>query len=73
MSDVIIEKIKYFESRRGIGFKATTNQGIIWNDGAGGCTYTDSDWKGKDYSESELEHILDEYEGNVLEKNNETI
>ena len=62
MSDVIVEDIRYFETRRGLGYEVKTNQGTIWNDGQGGETYVD-DWKGEDYSECELENILDEYEG----------
>ena len=62
MSNVIVKNIRYFETRRGLGYEVKTNQGTIWNDGQGGETYVD-DWKGKDYSEDELENILDEYEG----------
>jgi len=84
MSDVIVKGIRYFETRRGLGYEVKTNQGTIWNDGQGGGTYVE-DWKGKDYDECELENILDEYEGvdkatlvytgkvaQILRKENET-
>ena len=85
MSDVIVKGIRYFETRRGLGYEVKTNQGTIWNDGDGGPTFVVDDWKGKNYNEDELESILDEYEGvdkatlvytgkvdQILRKENET-
>lgn len=39
-----VTKVRYFETRRGIGYQCSTNiNGIyIWNDGDGGGTYIDS-------------------------------
>lgn len=41
MKTIKISKIKYFETRRGVGYIVTTNVGNIYNDGNGGETYVD--------------------------------
>ena len=58
-----ISKIKYFKTRRGIGYIVTTNVGHIYNDGNGGETYVDGNWKGENLNEFQLEEIINEYEG----------
>jgi hypothetical protein len=58
-----ISKIKYFETRRGVGYIVTTNVGHIYNDGNGGETYVDGNWKGENLTEWELEDLINEYEG----------
>ena len=63
MKTIKISKIKYFETRRGIGYIVTTNVGNIYNDGNGGGTYVDGNWKGEDLNEFELEDIINKYEG----------
>ena len=41
-----VTKIRYFETRRGVGYECQTNvKGItIWNDGNGGITFLDGAW-----------------------------
>jgi|TARA_R100000482_G_scaffold35162_1_gene11628 hypothetical protein len=40
--NVEVTGIRYFETRRGIGYQCKTNLGFeIWNDGDGGATYID--------------------------------
>ena len=63
MNTIKISKIKYFETRRGIGYIVTTNVGNIYNDGNGGGTYVDGNWKGEELNEFELEDIINKYEG----------
>lgn len=58
-----INKIKYFETRRGVGYIVNTNVGNIYNDGNGGETYVDGNWKGENLTEWELENLINEYEG----------
>lgn len=60
--------IRYFDTRRGIGYQCQTNKlGVeIWNDGDGGATYVPVNSHSLDYatlSESTLESLIDEYEG----------
>ena len=69
-----VTKVRYFNTRRGIGYEATTNYGSIWNDGMGGCTYFEP-LRNKDgsipvelrkyrtISEWNLEELIDRYEG----------
>ncbi len=63
MNTIKISKIKYFETRRGVGYIVTTNVGNIYNDGNGGETYVDGKWKGENLNEFELEDIINKYEG----------
>ena len=76
--------VRYFETRRGLGYECQTNvKGLcIWNDGNGGSTYFSGDGTniiGKDigrleriYSECDLEKMIDEYEG-IKKKDREKI
>ena len=57
-----ISKIKYFDTRRGVGYIVNTNVGNIYNDGNGGETYVDGNWKGENLTEWELEDLINEYE-----------
>ena len=61
--------IRYFETRRGVGYQAKTNDdGVeIWNDGMGGCTFLEGDnahkykhldWDGED----KMDELIDEFE-----------
>jgi hypothetical protein len=63
-----VTSVRYFETRRGLGYQCKTNiKDIeIWNDGNGGGTYIDGDLKKliKEYSEWDLEDLIDEYENN---------
>tara|TARA_R110002126_G_scaffold15160_2_gene62351 strand:+ start:4318 stop:4581 length:264 start_codon:yes stop_codon:yes gene_type:complete len=74
--------VRYFNTRRGVGYEATTNKTnvIIWNDGNGGGTYIDhyypytKDLIGIMSDETYLENLIDEYEGlNELEINKRII
>lgn len=43
-----VTAIRYWETRRGVGYEAKTNfGGTIWNDGDGGGTYLMPTWKKK--------------------------
>lgn len=57
-----VTSIRYFETRRGLGYQCTTNvNGVeIWNDGNGGATYTTG--RGYNLNESELEQLIDNFE-----------
>ena len=64
-----VTKVRYFKTRRGLGYEATTKEGSIWNDGSGGCTYFEPDYskgyKGSDFrhlTEDDLEGFIDIYE-----------
>lgn len=70
MKNLKVTSIKYFETRRGLGYQCKTNkQGVeIWNDGQGGGTYLtgrkiDSLNNYNHLTEFELEDLINEYEG----------
>jgi hypothetical protein len=63
-----VKSIRYFETRRGLGYEAKTQFGTIWNDGNGGCTYFEHDGseEGKalrNTPEDELEQAINIFEG----------
>ena len=63
-----VKSIRYFETRRGVGYEAKTNKGTIWNDGNGGSTYFKADTPkyqkdSNHLSEWDLELLIDKYEG----------
>ena len=69
-----VTKVRYFKTRRGIGYEATTNYGTIWNDSMGGDTYYEPNYnqdgsvpeiykKYRGLHEDELEKMIDIYEG----------
>ncbi len=67
MEKLKVTSIRYFETRRGLGYECRTNtKGIsIWNDGQGGGTYLDNNNMNDDYhhlTEFQLEEVIDEYE-----------
>jgi hypothetical protein len=71
LKDLALEvtSVRYFQTRRGTGYEASTNVSAItiWNDGDGGATYIDWDCptqykKYQHLTESELESLIDEYE-----------
>ena len=67
MKRLEITSIRYFETRRGLGYECRTNvKGLsIWNDGDGGPTYLNHDNMNDDYhhlTEYQLESLIDEYE-----------
>jgi len=64
-----ITHVRYFETRRGLGYECNTNiDGIkVWNDGMGGDTYIEPCKKARemnlhDISEFDLEKLIDKYE-----------
>jgi hypothetical protein len=59
-----VTSVRYFETRRGLGYECKTNiKGLsIWNDGNGGGTYFSSNDNSIVYSEQQLESLIDEYE-----------
>jgi len=67
-----VKGVRYFETRRGLGYECKTNfKGVsIWNDGHGGQTYLnfdlrDESFNPKDYeelSEGSLEELINDYE-----------
>ena len=67
--------IRYFDTRRGLGYQAKTNvDGVeIWNDGDGGCTFLDGenahkykhlDWDGED----KMDELIDQFEKDQANK-----
>ena len=75
MKELKVTNIRYFETRRGLGYECKTNiKGLfIWNDGDGGMTYLECDFKHMNrkqvykyeeiHSEEDLEKLIDKYEG----------
>jgi hypothetical protein len=65
--------VRYFETRRGMGYECKTNKlnVFIWNDGNGGGTYIAPYYPyTKDYdemTEDEMENLIDQYEGVIKE------
>lgn len=74
LKDLKVVGVRYYETRRGIGYEARTNvRGIsIWNDGLGGGTFVDGNEHthyhndvhlyNEKYNEQELEQLIDEFE-----------
>jgi len=70
-TELTVTKVRYFNTRRGLGYECQTNKKNIqiWNDGDGGETYI----HGKetrlyhDMKEMDLERLIDEFE-NTNEK-----
>jgi hypothetical protein len=64
-----VKSIRYFKTRRGLGYEAKTEKGSIWNDGNGGGTYFEADYpkykkiQFSHLTESDLEKMIDIYEG----------
>ena len=68
MAKLKVNKIRYWETRRGIGFQAGTKYGDICNDGMGGATFflptQEEGRKFQRYSEWRLNKAVEEYEQN---------
>lgn len=75
LKDLKVTGIRYFETRRGLGYECRTNvRGIsIWNDGNGGMTFVDGNehthyhndvhlYNDK-YTDQELEELINDFEG----------
>ena len=71
INNMTVKSVKYFETSRGLGYEAKTNEGSIWNDGNGGATYfepkypkyTNKDFGDFIYDERILESLINTYEG----------
>jgi hypothetical protein len=67
-----VTKVRYFKTNKGVGYQCKTNiKDIeICNDGTGGATYVEGAFQNikllKEYTESELEDLIDEYESLCL-------
>lgn len=69
-----VTSVRYFETRRGLGYECRTNlKGLsIWNDGNGGGTYLSGNEHpisggvigsySKEYDADKLESLIDKYE-----------
>jgi len=70
INNLTVTSIRYFNTRRGIGYQAKTNGGTIWNDGNGGATYfrpdtpkyTNKNFGDFIFDEKKLESLIDIYE-----------
>lgn len=77
METLKVTGVKYFNTRRGIAYRCTTNIGglTIENDGNGGGTYLfnygriDNMDYVRMYNENQLEELINEYEESQLDKN----
>lgn len=80
LKNLEVTNVRYYETRRGIGYEAKTNvKGIsIWNDGQGGGTYLDYNKDAIDFKllneyknmysqcgEQYLEKLIDTYESHA--------
>lgn len=63
MKNLEVVKVRYFETRRGLGYECKTNhKGVtIWNDGNGGGTFIDGRYP-SGLGEVELEALINKYE-----------
>jgi len=63
-----VTNIRYFQTRRGVGYECQTNvKGItIWNDGNGGATFLDGAWADKkqfqELRDMDLENLINIFE-----------
>jgi hypothetical protein len=63
-----ITEIRYFETRRGVGYECQTNEdGVtIWNDGMGGITFIQGTWskikRHQHLRDIHLEEMMNEFE-----------
>ena len=75
LKDLKVTGVRYFETRRGLGYECRTNvRGVsIWNDGNGGQTFVDGNehtyyhndvhlYNDK-YTDQDLEELINEFEG----------
>ena len=75
IKNITVKSVRYYETSRGVGYEAKTNEGSIWNDGNGGATYFQADYPkyhNQDFShltEWDLESIIDKYEEKERKQN----
>ena len=71
-NDLKVTGVRYYDTRRGIGYECTTNvDGVrIWNDGMGGITFIEGTWSLiKSYqhlNDNDLEKLIDAYENSLV-------
>jgi hypothetical protein len=71
-NDLKVTGVRYYDTRRGIGYECTTNiDGVrIWNDGMGGITFIEGTWSLiKSYqhlNDNDLENLIDAYENSLV-------
>ena len=71
-NDLKVTGVRYYDTRRGIGYECTTNvDGVrIWNDGMGGITFIEATWSLiKSYqhlNDNDLEKLIDAYENSLV-------
>ena len=66
IKNITVKSVRYYETSRGVGYEAKTNEGSIWNDGNGGATYfrpkypeyTNKDFGDFIYDELKLESLI---------------
>ena len=61
--DLNVKNIRYFKTRRGLGYEVKTDKGTIWNDGNGGATYFEADYKKKEREFNDLSKAYEFAEG----------
>lgn len=74
MRELRVTSVRYFETRRGLGYECKTNvkEVSVWNDGNGGGTYLRGNVHttsgavignySRKYNGQQLESLIDEYE-----------
>ena len=71
--DLRVTGVRYYDTRRGIGYECTTNveDVTIWNDGMGGMTFIGGTWSRIKYyqhlNDNDLEKLIDAYENSLVE------
>ena len=72
-NDLKVTGVRYYDTRRGIGYECTTNiDGVrIWNDGMGGITFIEGTWSRikvyQHLNDNDLENLIDAYENSLVE------
>jgi hypothetical protein len=72
MNDLKVTSVRYYDTRRGIGYECNTNkEGVrIWNDGMGGITFIEGTWSRikvyQHLNDNDLEKLIDAYENSLV-------
>lgn len=67
-TDLKVTDVRYFRTRRGLGYECTTNKNgvVIWNDGDGSVTFINPNGKNTEkydhLKDDVLEVLIDQYE-----------
>ena len=71
-NDLKVTSVRYYDTRRGIGYECNTNiEGVkIWNDGMGGITFIEGTWSRikvyQHLNDNDLEKLIDAYENSLV-------